>query len=165
MKLRPYGELVASRDAIVLRWRKPKLDTSLEQLRGFLRVGEVANRETRFDGGVFRDPDNDHLLLAYEAGRVVAMAVLEPERRVAEARWMPQRFAHVDDINGTAPWVVCFVWSLRQRRQQGLATWMLKSFAQYLSCEVSDFGWEVPFSPAGEQLARKLSPERLLAGR
>lgn len=162
----PYGVTIGRRGALRLRWMKPPQQIRKKHLTDLLLLGELANRETHYDGGVYRDPGLEHLLLAYRARRVVAVVVLDGGGRVLEARWNSDRgFLHLDDTRADAAWRVAFAWCLPRERGHGLAAWMLSTFAAKVGIETAALGWHVPFTNSGEALARRLSPNVIWAAR
>lgn len=129
------------------------------QLTDLIVLGHVANRETKFDAGVYRDPELDHLLLVYRSSRVVAMSVLDDGGPVEQRRWSPTAgLAGGEGARSTVPWRISFVWCLPSAQKRGLATWMLTAFGARVRIGASDFGWHEPFSAGGEALARRVSP-------
>jgi hypothetical protein len=157
-----YGVLLARRRRLEARWVRPALRDSRTRLRSLLRVASAANRETAFDGGVYRDPEADHVLLVYRSRRVVAMAVIDWGGPCIKVLWASARQT---TVTTRAPWRVCHVWCLPALRQRGVARWMIAAFADRLGIATSDLGWHTPFSPAGAALAASLSREFYWAAR
>jgi hypothetical protein len=127
-------------------------------------VARVASRSTgypcAFDGTL---PDTSlRLFVAAKNSRVIAMAitVLEAESWFWKLGWSSNGSLTLQENNPTPGThvTVSRVWTASTHRRQGVATGLVRFAAQHLQCNTADLAWEIPFTPSGAAIARRLSP-------
>ena len=146
-------------DTILVDHRSSRSQRQLAQ-----RIGSAANRETRFDFGVYHAEEggaeycdlDSHAFLLRHANRGIGFLVLRWRSPTWWYDW--HTWPKNADANLPARRTVGFVWVHRAHRRRGLAASLVREAARYLGVAVSDLAWEVPMSPSGEALARSLCP-------
>jgi hypothetical protein len=128
------------------------------------RIGSAANRETRFDFGVYHAAEADaeyrdldsHAFLLRRANRGIGLLVV----RWRSPTWWYDWHTWPTDTDEKLPprRTVGLVWIHQAHRRHSLAASLVRDGARYLGITVSDLAWEVPMSPSGEALARSLCP-------
>jgi GNAT superfamily N-acetyltransferase len=132
-------------------------------------VARLANRETRYDFGVYHPRDrwsreqDVHGVLAWHGDR--AIGFLRAERREDEAYlvwtgdrpipWRPAR---------PPRWTIGFLWIHHAHRRRGLGRALVAAAAALAGIPVSEVGWNPPFTEAGAALARSLCPDGVWLG-
>lgn len=135
-------------------------------------VARLGRREMQYDFLVFsRYEDEDeyqaHVFLAHREGRAVGLLALryrQVVRHYTWAEWDAEVEPGDQAFDPVKRWAIDFIWFLPPYRRQGLATRLLSTAATHMHLDVQQFAWTTPFSEAGEQLARQLSPQSFFVG-
>jgi len=137
------------------------------------RVARLANRETRYDFGVYPFPiygphqstDSPvYAFLARKQKRATGIAILWHREILGNAPWGDNDepdYARLTKYHERTGWAVNFVWTHRQHRRQGIAAFLVRIAAMHLGIPVENLGWLQPFEPAGAKLSRHLCPDVL----
>lgn len=136
------------------------------------KVARLGKREMGYDFSAFTrfDPNDQydaHVFLGHKAGRAIGLLVLRSRPVVRHFTWIDGSKRIDTGEREFAPsrrWTVDFVWLHPSHRRQGLAIQLLNTAAAYMCIDVQQFAWTTPFSEAGEQLARRLSPQSFFVG-
>lgn len=149
-------------------WKKGGLSVVLVTDSSSLRLKDIAhktssaaNRETGFDGGLYRsyDPPDErqiHLFLFLRGNRSVGLLILERRSRIWKCNWKREC---VEWPSKSPMWSIGFVWALRAWRRRGICRRLFAVARQHLGLSMDTVGWHTPFSPDGESFARSLYPE------
>ena len=135
------------------------------------RLARVANKETRYDFGVY-DPssaaaDGTHALLGHYERRTVGLLVADVGATVLGTTWS-------DYLADRGVWreraepkrlLVSFVWIAVLSRDRGFGSRMVEAAAKAFEVTPAEIAWHDPFTPEGEALAKRFQPERLYLGR
>ena len=132
------------------------------------KLGRRANRETRYDFGVYCD---EELGMAAVIGivehRAVSMLVTQPMDWIARWSWkakdsreQPAKVPDARPRNGCG-----FLWVLPKHRGAGVAKKMADAAIALSPYPKEDFPWQPPFSDSGERFLRKYCPDTFVIGR
>ena len=135
------------------------------------RAAFAANREMRYDGGVYcaEDPPDErdlHVFLPHRGNRIVGLLIMERRTPMWSGTWdefdeSKASNAEPQSAEQTPVWSVGFVWVLPRHRREGLARRLVLEGCAFLGAQVEHLGWYVPFMQSGEALVRKLCPVKL----
>ena len=129
-----------------------------------------ANREMRYDAGIYF-PESTHVMgthafVAVQGNEVAGLLVIEERSHIARVTW--EQFSASEEITAdqteAEQWTIGFAWVRDSFRRRGVATRLVNSAAKYLEMAPKDFAWFIPFTEAGEALARRVSAGSLLIG-
>jgi hypothetical protein len=132
-------------------------------------VGRLANRETRYDFGVYhpretwtRDHDV-HVLLTWHGDRAIGFLRAEQREDEAYTLWTGDRQIA---LRPAVPprWTIGFIWIHHAHRRRGLGRALVAAAGELGGVPVSEVGWNPPFTEAGEALARSLCPDGVWLG-
>lgn len=142
-------------------------DSSPEDQRVLAQnTSRVANREMRYDFGIYRscDPPDERQIRLYlyvMAGRSVGLLLVERRTTIWLCQWQPDR--NETPVCTERPdlewmWSVGFVWTHRDLRRSGAAERLLSVALSDLKLQINKLGWYTPFSEAGEEFVRRVCP-------
>jgi GNAT superfamily N-acetyltransferase len=141
-------------------------DQSSEQLRKLAHeVSRCANREMRYDGGIYRhfDPPDErevHIFLFVRRERALGLCLFERRTTIWHCLWNEEETPTCVECPELSPmWSVCFVWVHKQCRGTGAAYTLLREAKALLKLNDNKFGWYTPFSEDGERFVRGLHPD------
>jgi|GEM_PF-3333841 len=133
------------------------------------RIAFRVKRETHFDFASYHadetsDKDSPLVFIGVINERAVAFLVLRKNTHSVKVTW---DFYDKKD-RGTIPlrpderWSIAMVWTLPDRRRQGLATKLINVAYRYLNIPVLEMAWTTPFTEFGYPLAKKISPNEVI---
>lgn len=172
-----YCDLIVNGPAVVaigdeyFFWRKDEdrillvTNTSPEEHRKLAHnLSTCANREMRYDGGIYRyyDPPDDrevHLFLYVRASRAIGLLLFEKRTIVWRCTWQGDETPTcVAEPERSPMWSMGFVWVHKQHRQLGIAYQLFHEAKCALHLDEDAVGWYTPFSKDGKAFVRRLYP-------
>ena len=132
------------------------------------RVAYAAQRstpsyKTGYDGTVTED--DQRLYVLSMNGRAVGLVLTAFQPRVWKVMWThPGKVSRDGEVPllGKAT-VIARVWVAEKSRTRGLGRNLVALAIRHLNIEVSNVGWEFPFTDSGSALVRRFCPSRFLA--
>ena len=132
------------------------------------KLGRRANRETRYDFGVYDEDEPDMaVLVGIVEQRAVSMLVTRSMDWIARWSWkakdsgeQPVRVLDIRSRSGCG-----FLWVLPKYRGMGLAKKMADAVIALSPYSKEDFPWQPPFSDLGERFLCKQCPNTFTIGR
>ena len=129
-------------------------------------TSRVANREMRYDGGIYRsyDPPDERQIRIYllvQGSRAVGLLLLEQRTTIWLCRWDREPDKNpICDERADIPWMwsVGFIWTHADHRRTGLSVRLLQVVFGDLNLSPTKIGWYTPFSDAGDKFVRRLCP-------
>jgi hypothetical protein len=109
-----------------------------------------------YDGSI--TDEEPRLFLAADGDHIVAMVLTSFDDRFWPLAWKPDgSLSLLDNIASTRRNVkIARVWTAVSYRRRGLALQLIQTASRHFSAEISDFGWELPFTSSGTCLVRRL---------
>jgi ribosomal protein S18 acetylase RimI-like enzyme len=158
-------EIVANADGLRITVVRPH--SPLAQRKRAARIGRRANRETRYDFGVYEAQGNStfsiHAFIGWQGEHAVAFMLLE-RRGTWRTRWAdldvgldPQIISEDHDR-----WTVGFLWVLPRLRRKGIARSLLHEAQRFTGIPILELGWYPPFTPEGKALVRSVCSDEFL---
>ena len=132
------------------------------------KLGRRANRETRYDFGVYCDETPDAVaILGIVGQRAVSMLVTQSMDWIVPWSWeaqdTPGQQYQAVDASGRRG--CSFLWVLPKYRGTGLAKKMADAAIALSPHQKDDFPWAPPFSDLGERFLRRYCPNTFAVGR
>ena len=112
-----------------------------------------------YDGTV--TDDDQRLFLVAEGARIVSMAITSLDERFWHLAWNTDgTIAQIDQTPSIhRSYKIARVWTAAGYRRKGLAVRLVQTVSHLLPCQISDLGWELPFTQAGGSLVKRLCPD------
>jgi GNAT superfamily N-acetyltransferase len=133
------------------------------------KTAGVAHRDARFDGasyGAGEGPDeyDVHVFLLYSRNRIIGMGVFRYHHIGAHMTWHASRHERIPREEGTSRvWTVDMIWVHTRYRGRGYAHRLIEQATIFFGITTEALGWSLPFTSAGERLARSIYPESFIA--
>ena len=131
-------------------------------------IGTLANRETRFDGGVAAglgapDASDTHAYVLRRAVRAVGLLMIHRCSKIWRTSWAEYAQGKWKQLPEHPPtWSIAYIWIHREHRRRGYASALARTALKDLNCPLEAVGFYPPFTEAGEALARSLCPTTFL---
>jgi len=141
-------------------------------------IGRRANLEMHYDFGVY-DGDavnefREHAFIGIAADQVASFVVVDCRTSFMRVPWEQihrnpvgdtwRMYTHGRAFERRRGWTVSFVWTPQAIRRAGFARRTIAIVAKTLQLPVADLAWHDPFTDAGRDFVRSLSPETVLIG-
>jgi GNAT superfamily N-acetyltransferase len=136
------------------------------QKRRAARVATNANRETRFDFGLYDGGSEDrqmraHVIIARRDFRGIGLGIARRRDDLWHYSWedydAKREVAHVRGER----WSIDYLWVRRDVRGTGLAQQLVTHICIVLATTAEDMAWLAPLTPSAERLVRRLSPREV----
>ncbi|MBZ5678023.1 MAG: GNAT family N-acetyltransferase [Acidobacteriia bacterium] len=166
MKVRPRrdDEIVYETDVLKITVVRPTSPNA--QRKRAQEVGSRANRDTKFDFGVYAAMDDCnrefqiHAFIGASHERAVAFLLLEKRSTIWLARWPDiEAGLYPPEISERiAEWTIGFIWVHSRVRRHGIARKLLHEAARFARIPTVQLGWYTPFTDEGRLLVRAICP-------
>lgn len=132
--------------------------------RSFAHVAMVAQRSmprypSGYDGTVTED--DQRLYVAADGEHIVAMVLTSFDDRFWRLAWRTD--GSIELVDQTASdhqsQKIARVWTAAAYRRKGLACRLVATVSRLLPCDLNNLGWELPFTPGGARVVKRLCPE------
>ncbi len=143
----------------------------IEQKKLAHEVSTCANREMRYDGGIYRhnDPPDERqirIFLYVRVSRAVGMLLVERRTTIWRCTWNGSETPDcIEQPEIASRWSIGFVWVHKQYRRAGFAEALFAEAKVSLGLDANDIGWSTPFSEDGKAFVRKLYPKHFLVAK
>lgn len=159
IELRPVIGAVRSYDVVCV-----DRNTELPVRKKLAYIAYVAQRSTPdfpagYDG-TLSDTGDQRLYVVRNGPRGIGMALVASTDRCWSLRWTPENKACLRsrEENCELRPVIERLWLAAEYRRRGLARLLLDVISNDLARPLSDFGWQLPFTPRGAALVRLILP-------
>jgi len=109
-----------------------------------------------YDGSI--TDEEPRVYLAADGDNIVAMVLTSFDNRFWRLAWKSDgSFSLLDNIASTRRKPkIARVWTAAHYRRRGLASLLIQTASRHFPAEISDFGWELPFTSNGSCLVKRL---------
>lgn len=131
------------------------------------RLAKRSRRDTRFDFSPYdatdvRRADHPLVFVGILDERAIGFSVFRRTSIGARISWdrYGKEKIEIPDLP-SEQWAISMIWVLENKRKMGYASRVVDAAITYLNISAAAISWLVPFSDAGEGLARKFCPDEV----
>ena len=145
-----------SRSVVVINSQSLRVHRQIAQDVSLVAAGDVEFSNVAY--GADEQPDNRqiHLFLGVERDRVQAYVCFERRSDIWQCTWSEYDTGVTHKLDVQPMWSIGYAWVSRANRRTGWMRAIVAAAANHF--RGGNFGWQTPFTPAGEALARTLCP-------
>ncbi len=116
-----------------------------------------------YDGTITED--DPRLFIAVDGMNVIAMVLTEFDDYFWRLAWKDGCSVELVDtvqLEHRRRYKVARAWTAADYQHNGISSQLIQIASNKLSCNIADFGWELPFTSCGKHLVKRLCPKFFL---